>query len=524
MSDDDEETFDDEICEDDEIYEDDADDEVTEERRKEIEEAADQLLKEIFGLEPPNKKGANTDMANGKKKNNEEEEVVHVAEIVRHGDKLVLPERLEPHDAITVLRNYIEHQEKITQFSETLDCFIWDGAIALWKAANELFGFATPVPTPGFWKDDPPALMSIRTGLNTTTMVPWGSFTLPGIEGRLETSVFKDQQTQRFMFRATALVKRKHEKQLRELFRIMREMAAENSIYRGKPVKMRFYDEDDDPIPMPEPRFLDLRNTMESQLVLNRDTKAVVDTALFTPLEHPQRCQEVGIPLKRGIMLAGPFGTGKTLLAYVAAKKAVENGWTFCYCERANELAQMVAFAHQYQPALIFCEDIDRVMSGDRSMDMDTILNIIDGIESKSAQIMVVLTTNEVVKINRAMLRPGRLDAVIEVGYPDAKAVEELIYIYGGQWLVKGESLEKVAQELKGQSPAVVRECVERSKLSAIKLSPDGELRITAEALYDAAIGMRYQLNLLQDKKTVEPSIHERLGNAFHEVVVAAKE
>jgi transitional endoplasmic reticulum ATPase len=443
---------------------------------------------------------------------------VHVANIVRHGDKLVLPTDLEPIEAIDVLKMYIESEEKLTRFSEDIDCFIWDGARALWMAAVELFGIATPVPTPGFFKDDPPMLITIQTGHDSTTVVPWGAITLPGIEGRIQTSFRKDEQTRRFMFRATAEVKRKHERQMRELFALTKKIALSDSLYKGKAIKMRFKDEDGDPLEMPEPRFLNFEGTLESHLVLNRDTQAVVDTALFAPLLYPQRCEEAGIPLKRGIMLSGPFGTGKTLLAYIAGKKASANGWTFCYCERADELANMVYFAHQYQPALVFCEDIDRVLMGERSTSIDELLNIIDGIESKTAKVMVVLTTNDVVSINRAMLRPGRLDAVIEVGYPDAEAVTRLIRVYSGSYLADHEDLTDVGIMLKGQSPAVVRECVERSKLSAIKLRPEGELRITASALLDAAIGMRYQLNLLQEPPILRTE-EEQLGQAFKQIV-----
>jgi transitional endoplasmic reticulum ATPase len=450
------------------------------------------------------------------------EKKVHVAEIVRHGDKLVLPAAMEPQEAIDVLKQYIESQERETKFSETIDCFPWDGALALWRAANEIFGLATPVPTPGFFRSDPPELITIPTGLNQTAVVPWGSITLPGIEGRIQTAVGQAAQTKRITFRATAIVKRKHEPQMRALFARTKEIALTQSIYKGQAIKLRFRDDDGDPIQLPQPHFLDLSATMETQLVLNRDTQAVVDTALFTPLLYPQQCRDTGIPLKRGIMLSGPYGTGKTLLAYVAGKKASESGWTFCYCERADELAHMVAFAHQYQPALVFCEDIDRVLSGERDLSIDALLNIIDGIESKQSQIMVVLTTNDISKINRAMLRPGRLDAVIEVGFPDADAVERLIRVYGGQWLKDpDESFAEVGEVLAKQSPAVVRECVERSKLSAIKLNPRGPLQITAAALFDAAIGMRYQLDLLQEKPQALPW-HEQLGRGVETLVERA--
>ena len=73
---------------------------------------------------------------------------------------------------------------------------------------------------------------------------------------------------------------------------------------------------------------------------------------------------------------------------------------------------------------------------------MDEILNVIDGIESKGTEIITVLTTNNLGNITSAMLRPGRLDAIVSVRAPDAKAAQQLVRLYAGTLLAADDDLQ----------------------------------------------------------------------------------
>jgi transitional endoplasmic reticulum ATPase len=222
---------------------------------------------------------------------------------------------------------------------------------------------------------------------------------------------------------------------------------------------------------------------------------------VLTPIVRADECREYGVPLKRGILMEGPYGTGKTLAAYVAAAAAVASGATFIYLERADELEEAIRLAHQYGRVVIFSEDIDRVVTGERSIEMDDILNVIDGIDSKNTEVMVVLTTNHVENINRAMLRPGRLDAVISVRPPDAAAAAKLVKLYGRGLIDEKADLTEVGEMLKGNIPAVIREVVERSKMSRISRIHRGEKFVVDEAdLLRAAASMKTQLKLLEER------------------------
>ena len=151
---------------------------------------------------------------------------------------------------------------------------------------------------------------------------------------------------------------------------------------------------------------------------------------------------------------------------------------------------------------VIFCEDIDRAMkaeNADRTAEIDDILNIIDGVDTKSSRIITVLTTNDLTGITPAMLRPGRLDAVIDVLPPDAQAAEKLVRLYAGNAVEATEDLTEVGKALDGVIPAVIAEVVKRAKLAQLRLQEPNTLvtSITASALLEASKSMRSQLDLL---------------------------
>lgn len=438
---------------------------------------------------------------------------VHVAEVVRHGNSIQIPSGMKLEDVVGVLQRRMQFEEEPVNIIEDIDTFIWDGVHAFAMAMANRYGWVGAEATPGFFGPQPPALIAVETGVGETVNVPWGQFSVPGIEGRLQTSYAVKEG--KIIFRLIGKVKRKHEDEIKALANDTKEYLKHNSLYKGKAIKIRFCNDDGERLEMPEPKFLDLSGVDENNLVYPAEVAAAIETNLFTPVTHREECKKYGVPFKRGVLLAGKYGTGKTLAAFVCAKKAVEHGVSYIYCENINDFQSVVRFAVQYSPAVVFCEDIDRVVSGERSVNMDHILNTIDGIESKSTEVMVVLTTNNVDRIHQAMIRPGRLDAVIEVKEPDVEAVQKLVRMYGRGLVPESEDLTRVGHLLNGNIPAVIREVVERAKLSAIPRAVGGRLTILASDLELSASTMRTQLDLLNKKPSLPPSQLAELGNAI---------
>lgn len=461
----------------------------------------------------------NMGFANNKQAQADGEEKVEMkfkdVNIVSEGSQIILPKGMTPQEGVKWLQRKQAEDDRTVAINEQIDAFPLDGAYALARALNRKYGFTSLVPTPGFWGPRPPMLIGVQINNKDTAQVPWGRMQIPNVDGHLSTHV--GQKDGRQIFVIGGEVKQRHKAEISEIAQMAREIVRNESIYKGKAIKVSFPNispEDFDPTAH-APKFMDVSAVSEDDLIFPDSVHRTVTDSLFTPIEKTQECRDYKIPLKRGILLEGPYGTGKTLTAYVTAKKAVANGWTFIYLNSVSELQRAIFFAQQYGPAVIFAEDIDQVLKGGRDDAMNGILNTIDGVDTKGSELIVVLTTNHVDDINPAMLRPGRLDAVIPVRPPDAKAVARLIKLYARGLVNENENFEEAGKILDGKIPAIIREAVERSKLSALTVLQKGEkLVLTGESLAAAATGLMAQVELINPKRNEKPHPMELFGRA----------
>lgn len=433
--------------------------------------------------------------------------------ILRTGDQIIVPKGMALREAREWLRRKEEDEEKTIAINEEIDGYPLDGAHALVKVLQEKYGFISLAATPGFFGSRPPMMIGVEVGVNKSVQVPWGRIQIPNIEGFLQTGIA--EKDGRPIFLLAGEVKQKHRDEIAELAQRTRDFLKTGSIYRGKAVRVSFPDEQEFD-PKDCPKFMDVSKVTGKELVFPEETSKLVKTALFNPIRKTARCRKYRIPLKRGVLLEGPYGVGKTLTAYVAAKLCEDHQWTFLYLDKVKDLKKAIHFAQQYQPAVIFAEDIDRVLGGtNRNDEMNEILNAIDGVDTKAAEIIVVLTTNHVEQINPAMLRPGRLDTVINVRPPDAEAAVSLVRMYGADIIPEDEDLTAIGKKLAGLIPAVIREIVERSKLAAIgrdEDDDDAEMIVRSGDLEVAADGMLAHLNLMKPKDA-EPSDFEKVAD-----------
>ena len=440
------------------------------------------------------------------------------ADVVREGTKVVLPKGMSYDNAIKVLEKKQKEDETEVGIREVVETHPYDGAYAMMEVLKQIYGWPTAQPTPGFFGPQPPKLIDIDIGYKQKSQIIWGQFSVPGIEGYLEPGATKNDNG-RWVFYLGGVVKQKHKGEIKELADAIRRYVDKNSVYKGQAVRI-ITDEDGDMDINAAPQFfLDVDRVNEEELTFSEKVADQVQTNLFTPIEKTEQCRQAGVPLKRGVLLEGPYGTGKTLTAYVVAKKCIENNWTFIYLDRVTGIKDALIFARQYAPAVVFSEDIDRALDGERDLSVDDILNTIDGVDSKNLDIMTILTTNHVEKIEKAMLRPGRLDAIISVQAPDEKAAEKLMRIYGRGLINTKENLAEAAKELAGQIPAVIREVIERAKLYAInRLTPGQALTLNGTDVLGSALSMKHHLSLMKPKGD-QKSREQVFGEAFIDLV-----
>lgn len=428
------------------------------------------------------------------------------APTVTTGAKITLPEGMTYAKLAQWCQRMQEQEEQEIAIMHVIAAPCLDAAVAFMQALTNLYGWVSPTSTPGFFGRRPPTMIAVPTGPNGETIpVMWGRIHIPNMTGYLETGTHITDSGD-WQFQISGQTIQRHKAEVERIAAETRRILAQSSIYRGKALRLNF-ERDPQTVSNPidaAPRFLTgLANITRDDLILPHVASDLVDVALLAPIRHTDACRRARIPIKRGILLSGPYGTGKTLTSLVTAVEAMRHGWTFLYLERVADLVQAIRFAQSLGgPCVIFSEDIDRAASGagDRNDTINAVMNAIDGIDSKNSEIMTVVTTNHVDQIPQALLRPGRFDAVIPVEPPDAFAAAALMRLFGGRMIDVNEDLSAVAQQLAGSIPAVIREVVERSKLAAIARFPDVDalsLRLTSADLTIAAQGMIAHLALL---------------------------
>jgi transitional endoplasmic reticulum ATPase len=418
--------------------------------------------------------------------------------VVREGTKIIVPEGMPMAEVQEWARRMEQEENTTVGIHEVIDAYPLEGAYALSQVLKSKYGFTSLAETPGFFGPKPPSMLSVKIDTDTSVQVPWGNINIPGVGGAISTRA--SFRNGRWTFVLSGEVKRKNERDVLILADMVRAMAMTSSIYRGKAIELTFEDDPEEFDIHAGPKILDTSKVNRAELIFSDSLMHQVEVDLFTPVERTTMCRKIGIPLKRGVLMSGPYGVGKSLTSNVLKQLCVQNGWTFISITKVEHLARAVQFAKNYQPAVVFAEDADEALKGERDDTMNEVLNTIDGIDSKGMEIMVVLTTNNVHQIHKAMIRPGRIDSVISVEAPDAVAVTKLIHLYGRGFIDESSDLTRVGELLAGHIPAVIREVLEKTKLARVRNAMPGEyITIRAEHLIDTIFIMGKHLSLMKE-------------------------
>lgn len=409
------------------------------------------------------------------------------------GKKIVLPGEpgeMPLESAIVALEQIKEAEAQEYDTAELVAGLPWDSAVAVFRALQEIYGIILPKTVMTWFGPRNPTFETIKTGPGDmdAVQVPMGKITLPGMKNEINVRLTRGGCV------LAGSVNKRDRARLLEIAMRARVIVRTDSIYKGKAIELNV-DDDGDLDLSSQPAFFELEGVKESDIIHNDMTANIIRTSIFAPIKHTQSCRKHGIPLKRGILLEGKYGCGKSLTARITAKIAQDNGWTFIVLARAQGLRAALNVANSYQPCVVFAEDIDRF--GDRTKEeVNDLVNLMDGLVPKGSAVMTILTTNHIELIDKALLRPGRLDAVISIDAPDAKTVERLIVHYGGSNLPEGTPLEAVGLALAGQIPATIAEVVKRAKLAM--LTEDREI-LSESDLVTAAESATRHMALLAD-------------------------
>lgn len=398
--------------------------------------------------------------------------------IERTGEKIILPAEMSYDSAIEWLQRKREEEETVVNISHSIPCFPQDGLIAFAEAFQRKFGFTDMLGTSGFWGDNPPLLVKIVVNAKGDfKQAPYCKLSPPVWEGGWLEPYFAGK-TNQLMIRGE--IKRKFEKQVRELLALAEQIVMKESIYKGQAWKIdlgfvkkiergeiRF-----DPYTH-RPEFLKQDHIKREDLILNPEEEFLIESRILMRIMQPEALKTNNIKLKHGALLTGTYGTGKTSSGMVIGALACRHGFTFIYAKDVNEIVAAFELAKIYGPTVVLFEDVDVVVSGERNSDMNAVLEALDGIDSKNAPVISLFTTNFPDRINPAFMRPGRVDTLIEFHAPAEGTAGKFIELNmvqpdGTTLLSPDVDIVACGAACKGFVAATIAQVLEGSKCRAI--------------------------------------------------------
>ena len=261
-------------------------------------------------------------------------------------------------------------------------------------------------------------------------------------------------------------------------------------------------------------------------------------TEIVDYLHNPDKYKEIGASMPKGILLVGPPGTGKTMLAKAVAGEANVPFFSMSGSEfvemfvgmGASKVRDLFKQAKEKAPCIVFIDEIDAIgqkrssgnMGGndEREQTLNQLLTEMDGFEGNSG-VIILAATNRPDSLDAALTRPGRFDRRVPVELPDLKGREEILRVHAKKIKVSDDAdFSKIARMASGASGAELANIVNEAALRAVR---DGRKYATQADLEESieVVIAGYQ------KKNAILTDREKLVVAYHEIghaLVAARQ
>lgn len=408
-------------------------------------------------------------------------------EVAFHKDpankQITLPQGFGFAQTIKILERKRAEQEEPTSFQRIYRYRYPDGANAMTEVLKARYGITLAKGQQTFFGTRPAETLEVAVGVDKTKTCLWGTVEIPSLDGaEIYLTGTRDPQFGT-VFATQFTGPRKHKAEVEALFNDVDKYLKEHSIYRGHPL-----------VGADSLDFMDLSTFDPRQVVFASTVDEQLDNLLYGPIRNTALFRKENIPLKRAILLHGPFGTGKTSVGMITAQIAEEHGWTFITAKPEDNVRDVMRTAQLYQPAVVLVEDVETQSSSADPRAVSKLLDTFDGATAKGNDIIMVLTTNHIDDIHKGMLRPGRIDATVEIAELDREGIERLIKaVVNPMKLDETVDYDAVYEQMVGFLPAFVKQAIDRAKTWAVN-SQGFDYVLTTADLAGAAMSLHDQL------------------------------